>query len=458
MFEQVIFQNLIRNKLYASTFIPYLKKEYFELAESKVIFETVNEYFIKYNSVPHWNEVLINIGNKKELNEDLFHRTVSFIENVKSEDTYNEEWLCNETKDWVRKKAFELVIVESAERLGSNKPLDDMVQKVQDVFSINFNESIGNNFFRDYERQHDYYTQEREKFESHITELNAVCGGGVERKTLNVLMAPTNGGKTSGLVSLGAGYLKRGYNVLYVTCEMSEENIRQRFDANFLKVDINDVPRMAKESYCGKMEEFASCFNKSNLYVKEYPTATLNVNHLRALLDSLKSREGFVPDVLIIDYLNIMTSVRFTKENSYTICKSIAEEVRGLACQYNLCVWSATQTNRGGDGASDLELSDSSDSFGIPMTVDLEIGIIQTPALLEQGRQIWKALKTRYSKLKGYKFPVDHNFSLCLVTDAVKGDIETSTDGVKDNPKPLKHQFNKEVNNNRFASMGIDFE
>jgi archaellum biogenesis ATPase FlaH len=449
MFEKIIFQNIISNEKYGVCFIPFLKKEYFQLAESKVIFNHISEYFTSFKTVPHHNEVAISIGNDTSLSEDMFAKTISLIDEIKTPDDYNFEWLESETKKWIRNKAFEQVIVESAERLGSNKPIDDMMDKVKDVFSINFNESIGNSFFKDYERQHDFYTQKKEKFESSLSVFNTCCDGGVERKTLNVLMAPTNTGKTSGLVSLASSYLRRGYNVLYITCEMSEENIRQRIDANFLRLPINDVPRLPRELYCKRMKEFSTCY-KTNLYVKEYPTAVANVNHIRALLDSLATKEKFIPDIVIVDYLNIMTSTRIKSASLYETAKAIAEELRGLAVQSNMCFWSATQTNRGGDGASDLDSTDCSDSYGTPMTVDCMVAIIQTQALLEQGRQIWKITKTRYSAMKGYKFGVKHDFETCTVSD----DDTPREDNTDENNK----KFTKVNTEERMNSIGIDFE
>lgn len=453
MFEKIILQNIINNKNYGTAFLPFLKNEYLSMFESKAVFKQINKYFIEYKTLPHWNEIIISLSNTNDLSDDLYQKTLAFIEEIKSEDNYNIDWLSNETKKWIRNKAFEIVIVESAEKLQSNKPVEDMVEKVKDVFSINFNESIGNNFYKDYEKQYEFYTQTKEKFESNLTILNTVCDGGVERKTLNLLMAPTNTGKTSAMISLAAGYLRRGYNVLYITCEMSEENIRQRIDANFLDIPINDIPRLPKELYIKRMQQFAS-IAKSNLYVKEYPTASANVNHIRALLDALATKEKFVPDIVFIDYLNIMTSVRIKSGQSYEISKAIAEELRGLMVHYNLAGWSATQTNRGGDGASDLDLTDTSESYGVPMTVDMQIAVIQTPALLEQKRQLWKVLKTRYSEMKGYKFAVEHDFKTCSVKDTAA----QSTNNIQQDNDEIKNTMNIVNNKERMRALDIDFD
>lgn len=455
MFEKIILQNLINNQKYGSLFLPFLKPEYFEGYDSKIVFNHINTHFNDYQKFPHWNELLITVSNDNLLDENGCEKSISLINEVKSDDTYNPDWLIKETKKYIRNKAFELVIIESADRLNNQQPIDEMVKKVQDVFSITFDETIGHSYFRDFEQQFEYYHEEKEKFECNISSLNTACDGGVERKTLNMLMAPTNTGKTSGMISLASSYLRRGYNVLYVTAEMSEENIRQRIDANFFKTAINDIPKLSKSVYCGRIAELRAKY-KANLYVKEYPTASANVNNVRALLDALRTKENFVPDIVFIDYLNIMASTRFKSENSYNMVKGIAEEFRGLAVEYNMCFWSATQTNRGGDGASDLDLTDQSDSYGVPMTADMQIAIIQTPEMFEQMKQIWKILKTRYSKMKNFKFAVNHDFDTCQVNDLGVAKEETKTDAV-DNEPEIKTKFNKLKNKERMKEMSIDF-
>lgn len=454
MFENIILQNIVNNHTYGADFVPYLKPSLFNSYESKIIFNHLNSYFHEYSSLPHWNEIIISISNDNKISEDGYNRILNFVNGIKTEEKYNSEWLSNETKKWIRNAEFKNVITEAAIKIDSNEPFDDMMQKVKEVFAINFNESIGNSLFRDFEKQHDYYTQVKEKFESHLSILNTICDGGVERKTLNLLMAPTNTGKTSAMISLACGYLRRGYNVLYITCEMSENNIRQRIDANFLKIPINDIPRLSKEFYCSRMQEMSETY-KSNLYVKEYPTASANANHIRGLLDALATKEKFFPDIVIVDYINILTSTRVKQGKSYEIIKSIAEELRGLFSEYNVCGWSATQTNRDGDGASDLDLTDVSESYGLPMTVDMMIAIIQTPALLEQFKQIWKLVKTRYSSMKGYKFIVDHDFNTCTVSDSQEQKIPSAT---KPNSDDDNLTVNKFKNQEKLKNFDIDFD
>lgn len=453
MFEKVVLENLISNVNFGKQFIEYVDISYLEAYESKLIFKHIKNYFQEYKKLPSLNELSISVTNDNKLDEKIFNDCCELLNEIKTSDKqYNPDWLVKETKKWIRNKAFENVIIESAEKLQNNESIDDMMQKVKTVFSINFNETIGINFIKGFEKQQEYYQTKREKFASCIDGLNLVCDGGIEKKTLNMLLAPTNTGKTSGLIALSAGYLRAGYKVLYVTCEMREENIRQRIEANFLDIPINDVPKLPPTLYAKRMKEVEEKFT-GNIYIKEYPTQTANVNHLRALLDNLATKEDFVPDILVIDYLNILKSATVTKGDSYAVVKSVAEEVRGLSCEYSLATWSATQTNRGGDGASDLNLTDSSDSYGVPMTVDLEVAIIQTPEMFEQQRQVWKCLKTRYSELKHYKFSVTHIFNTCKVIDIAKKD-----DKSVDNSEQTNFKAKKVNNTERLKEMGIDFD
>lgn len=451
MFEKVLLQNLVNNHTYGKAFLAYVKPTYFSLYESKNVYKYINSYFDEYQKIPHWNEILITANNDTNLNEKTFSDTIELIEEIKTtDDQYNIDWLQNETKKWIRNKAFELVIVESADKLQNDKSIDDMMDKVKDVFSINFNESIGLNFKKGAEKQLQFYRQKRRKFESNINGLNLICDGGVEPKTLNILMAPTNTGKTSAMVHLASGYLRAGYKILYITCEMSEENIRQRMEANFLDIPINDIPLLPDALYLKRMQEIDDKF-LGNIYIKEYPTASANCNHFRALLDNLATKEEFVPDIVIIDYLNILLSTRVTQGNSYGIVKAIAEEVRGLAGEYDVAVWTATQSNREGDGASDLNLSNSSDSYGVPMTCDLEIGLIQPQSLFEQQKQIWKCLKTRYSRMKHYKFGVYHYFDTCKVIDIADGD-----DGLNSEQNDIERM--KVNNRERMQGLGVEID
>lgn len=416
MFEKIVIENLLHNNEYAQKFIGFIENNYFEDRVCNVLFRLINEHYGKYRKVPFLPELASSLQNDRHLDQQTFNLCIESLKLLKVSDNYNIEWLSNETKKWIKNSAFKLVIYESASKLDEGKPMDDMMEKVKQVFNINFDETIGNNFKNDYKEQYEFYQEKEEKIECNLTDLNNICGGGVERKSLNILMAPTNTGKTSALISLASSYLRRGYNVLYVTCEMAEKKIRQRFDANFLSTPINDIPLMKKEEYYSQMESLFKSLT-TNLIVKEYPTSMANANHIRNLLNALANKENFVPDIVMVDYLNLLNSIRIKTGKSYEIVKAISEEIRGIAVENNMCFWSATQTNRDGDGASDLDITDVSESYGLPMTADLMIAIIQTEELKKQGKQVWKNLKDRYSGLKFHKFPVMHNFALCQVSD-----------------------------------------
>lgn len=452
MFEKVLLQNLVINHNFAKKFIDFIDNKYFSLYESKTLFNYIQNYFRDYQKLPHWNELFITASNDTKHSEKTFDDLKELFNELKSsDDKYNHEWLVNETKKWIRNKAFESVIIESAERLENQKPVDDMMQKVKEVFAINFHETIGINFKDGAEKQLEYYRKKKIKYPCDIKGVDLICDGGVEPKTLNLLMAPTNTGKTSAMVTLASNYLRLGYKILYVTCEMSEENIRQRIESNFLDIPINDIPKLPDALYLKRMKNISDKY-LGNIYIKEYPTKSSNVNHIRSLLDNLATKENFEPEIVIVDYLNILKSASVLSGSSYDIVKSIAEEVRGLAGEYKLAIWSATQSNRDGDGASDLNLNNSSDSYGVPMTVDLEIAIIQTPLMAEQKRQTWKCLKTRYSELRFYRFNVEHRFENCKVVDI------TDENERAENNEVVSTNALKVNNRERLDNMNIDFD
>lgn len=446
MFEHIVIQNLIENNDYLRRFIPFIKTSLFNGNAEKTLFKELNKYFTQYNKAPDLSELSISIQNADYLDEHTFNECCSILKELDKDKghVYNFDWLKNETEKWIRNESFRQFIIKSASALDEGKPLDSMLEDVKSVLSINFDETIGNNFRKDIKKQFEYYHRKVEKFPCNITELNNVCGGGIERKTINVLMAPTNTGKTSALISLSASYLRRGYNVLYITYEMAEEKIRQRFDANFLNKEINSIPDMEESEYVGGLNKLLETFSK-NLIIKEFPTSSSNTNQIRNLLDKLKVKESFIPDIVVIDYLNLVCSTRIKdNSNSYQSIKAVAEEVRAIAVEYEICIWTATQTNRKGDGASNLNITDVSESYGLPQTTDLMIAIIQTEELFQQGRQVWKNLKDRYAGLKFHKWLVNHDFKRCMVSDCSekveenkKTDIESMKESNRQNEKKL---------------------
>ena len=446
MFEHIVIQNLIENNDYLRRFISFIKTPLFNGNAEKALFKELNKYFTQYNKAPDLSELSISIQNADYLDEHTFNECCSILKELDKDKghVYNFDWLKNETEKWIRNESFRQFIIKSASALDEGKPLDSMLEDVKSVLSINFDETIGNNFRKDIKKQFDYYHRKVEKFPCNITELNNVCGGGIERKTINVLMAPTNTGKTSALISLSASYLRRGYNVLYITYEMAEEKIRQRFDANFLNKEINSIPDMEESEYVGGLNKLLETFSK-NLIIKEFPTSSSNTNQIRNLLDKLKVKESFIPDIVVIDYLNLVCSTRIKdNSNSYQSIKAVAEEVRAIAVEYEICIWTATQTNRKGDGASNLNITDVSESYGLPQTTDLMIAIIQTEELFQQGRQVWKNLKDRYAGLKFHKWLVNHDFKRCMVSDCSdkveenkKNDIDSMKESNRQNEKKL---------------------
>ena len=449
MFEKVIIQNIFKNTKFGAEYLEFLSSEYFELIESRYIFKEIVKYFNEYTKIPSISEVSIELSQNTNIRQEDFSSCVTYIDELENNDVYHIDYIVNSTQKWIKDKAFENSIVEAIAKREKGEDISYIAEKIREGFSISFNQTIGNSFWRDTQKQRDYYKHKENKFPCNITELNKVCGGGVERKTINLLMGGTGTGKTTTLCSLASSYLRRGQNVLYITMEMAEEKIRQRIEANFFKVAINDIPDLSDEMYFKKMSMWGKA-SSSNLYIKEYPTAMCSVNNIRTLLDNLETKEGFIPDIVMIDYIGIMRSVRLkSNENSYSYHKTIAEEVRGLMIEKNLVCWSAIQSNRDGNGKSDLQLNNSAESFGTPMTADLQIGLIETKELKATNNQIWKCLKTRYSNLKDYKFKVlvQHEFGSVSDDAESQGTIETEEES---------NDILENTVTNKMKSMSID--
>lgn len=418
MFEKIILQNIFHNEKYLWKYLTYFKPAYFTDNACREVFKAFFNYYNQYKKIPDKIEVFTNLfENKNAMDEHTAEECRNLYNELNKPDTVSNEWLANETEKWIKASSFKQAIIESARAVDEGKPLDGFAEVIKQSLAINFDESIGIDLKKDWQKMFDFYHVKNEKFDCNLSELNLICGGGVERKTINFLLAPTNTGKTSGMISLASSYLQRGKNVLYISYEMSEEKIMQRFHANLMGVAINDIPEMDLNGFRERFEPIVKPF-QANLKVKEFPTSSTSTMQIRSLLDKLELKEQFIPDIVFLDYINLINPARYrSSANSYETIKSVAEEVRGLAVEKNICIWSATQTNRKGDGSSDLDITDVSESYGLPMTTDLMVAIIQTEELKGQGRQIWKNLKDRYSGLKYHKFLVEHQFQYCRVVD-----------------------------------------
>jgi len=405
--EDVIFANLISNDAYVRATLPYIKKEYFSRTEEGIIFELIHEYFSNYDASPPREALLIDL-EKIQLNEGLYSSTSKMIEHfcsTKVEADY--EWLLDQTEKYCQDKAIYNAIMESIGIIDgkSDKDKGALPELLSEALGVSFDTNIGHDFLEEGDARFEFYHRTIERIPFDIDMFNKITKGGVPRKTLNVILAGTAVGKSLMMCHFAASNLMAGKNVLYITLEMAEERISERIDANLMGVRLDDLETFPKESYDTKLERIRKK-TSGKLIVKEYPTATVGSGHFRHLLNELKLKKKFVPDIIYIDYLNLCTSSRIkggANVNSYTLVKSIAEELRGLAVEFNLPIFTATQTNREGFSSSDVDLTNTSESFGLPATADFMYAAISSEELESLDQILIKQLKNRYASVADYR-------------------------------------------------------
>ena len=399
MIEQTILSNLTLNEEYTRKVIPYLKPEYFHDYTERSVFGLITKYFDKYNRVPDNAALLVELSNAEGLSDDQHSSAQEFIN--KFDTSSDEEWLIDETEKFCQDKAIYNAIMESISVIDgkSDKGKGALPSILQDALAVNFDPHIGHDFLDDADARWDYYHQVEEKVGFDVDLLNEVTNGGLSKKTLNIVLAGTGVGKSMFMCHCAAGNLRDNKNVLYITLEMAEERIAERIDANLMGVTIDEVRSFEKDIYDKKINRLRENY-KGKIVIKEYPTTGAGSNHFRYILQELKVKKNFVPDIIYIDYLNICMSSRIkygAGVNSYTYVKAIAEELRGLAVEFDLPIVSATQTTRSGYTSSDLGLEDTSESFGLPATADFMFAIISTEELEDLQQILVKQLKNRYS-------------------------------------------------------------
>lgn len=431
--ENIILQNLFHNKNYVSKVLPYLKKRYFDDISEQIIFTEIKSYIKKYKKLPSYSVIKIGVSKLNNISEKQYDNISDYVTNLEKigKETYELSWLLDETEIWCINQSVYQAVSEAAEMINNKKDLSTLPDMMRKAVSIEFQSKLGSDFFdkKDINNRWEYYTMTKIKYPTHIKKLNTITNGGIEPKTINILMGDYGCGKTNALISLGAGHVMDKRKVLYVSLEMSREQIGQRFDAHFLKIPINEIELLDESNF---KKTLSNLGHDELLRIEEYPTSMAGVNHIRALLNDLKVKENFIPDILIVDYLNIMKSTMVSKnKGSYEYVKSITEELRAVAVEYELGIWTATQTNRGASNSNDIKKSDTSESYGVGATVDLQIGLITPEDLKKQGIQIWKDLKDRYSGSDGLKFAVRIDFSRASVIDYV-GDISQIFDEDED--------------------------
>ena len=398
--EELVVTNLIHNQDFTRKTLPHIKQEYFEDYNNKIIFDELAKYFMEYDALPSKEALSIEIESREDLNETTFSELKTSLENM-TEEPHEIDWLVTTSEKWCRDRAIYNALLESIQIADGNSETmgrDAIPSILSNALSVSFDNSVGHDYIDDADQRYQFYHRVEEKIPFDIELLNKITKGGLSKKTLNIALAGTGVGKSLFMCHCAAANLSAGLNVLYITLEMAEEKIAERIDANLMNIPIQSLETLPKPMFDSKIEKVN---NKTNgrLIIKEYPTASAHVGHFKALLQELAIKKSFVPDIIYVDYLNICNSSRYKGAivNSYTFVKSIAEELRGLAGEHNVPIVSATQTTRSGYGNSDVDLTDTSESFGLPATADFMIALISTEEMEELNQIMVKQLKNRYN-------------------------------------------------------------
>ena len=399
--ETTILRSLAHNEEFSRKVLPFIRSEYFTDYTEKVVFEEICKFIFKYNKLPTQEVLRVEVDGRSDLNETSYKDVTNYVNNLEKT-VLDFTWLSDITEKWCRDKAIYLALMESISIVDGNddkKTKDAIPSILSDALAVSFDTNVGHDYLQDYQERYDFYHQTEEKIPFDLEFFNKITKGGLPNKTLNIALAGTGVGKSLFMCHMGASCLLQGKNVLYITCEMAEEKIAERIDANLLNVNIQEIQNMPKSMFENKVTNLSKK-TQGTLIIKEYPTATAHSGHFKSLLNELALKKSFRPDIIFIDYLNICASSRYRGNlsvNSYSYIKAIAEELRGLAVETNVPIVSATQTTRSGYGSSDVELTDTSESFGLPATADLMFALISTEELESLGQIMVKQLKNRYN-------------------------------------------------------------
>ena len=434
--ETIILSNLIQNDSYLRKVIPFLKEEYFSDRVERKMFVVIQDFVSRYNLAPNLDALNVCIDDLSGLTESEYKDAISLGREItnKVDDKQDEQWLTDTTEKFCKDKSIYNAILESIQIIDGDSQMskNHLPKLLQDALSVSFDVNIGHDYIEDYNERYEFYHRKEDRIPFDLDFFNRITNNGTPTKTLNIVLAGTGVGKSLFMCHHAANCLTQGKSVLYITCEMAEERIAERIDANLMNMAMDDVRELPKEMYDKKI---ANVTNKVNgkLIIKEYPTATANVNHFRALLEELSMKKKFKPDIIFIDYLNICSAARFKNAanvNSYMYVKAIAEEMRGLAVEQKVPIFSATQTNRSGFSNTDVGLEDTSESFGLPATADFMFAIISTEELDAMNQVMVKQLKNRYNDTAvNKKFIVGINrakMKLYDVSSVEQGDLVDS--------------------------------
>jgi len=382
--------------------LPFINNDYFE-GVYRQLFKEVGKFVAKYNKLPTQESFKVELDESDIFNDEQYRHAVEILPEIFKKEEIDYEWLIDKTEKWCQDRALHNAVMESISIIdGKHQTLSKnaLPEILSDALAVNFDANIGHDYIENFSERYEFYHKEEERIPFDLDYFNKITKGGLPNKTLNIALAGTGVGKSLFMCHVSAAALTEGKNVLYITMEMAEERIAERIDANLLNIPIDQLDKLSKDMFSQKVSQLAKQTN-GRLIVKEYPTGSAHSGHFRALLNELKLKKKFEPDIIFIDYLNICASSRMKGMggaiNSYTYVKAIAEELRGLAVEFDVPVLSATQTTRSGYSNSDVGLEDTSESFGLPATADLMFALVSTEELEQQGQIMVKQLKNRYN-------------------------------------------------------------
>jgi replicative DNA helicase len=451
--EQTILRNLLTNEKYTRKVMPFVQPDYFEGVYQQ-LFKEIAKYVAKYNKLPTQESFKIELDQSDKFNDEQYRHAVEIMPSIFDTEQIDDKWLVDTTEKWCQDRAVynaimqSITIIDGKHQTLTKNALPDILSK---ALAVSFDTNIGHDYIENVDERYDFYHAHEERIPFDLEFFNKITKGGLPNKTLNIALAGTGVGKSLFMCHVGASALTQGKNVLYITMEMSEERIAERMDANLLDVPIDQLEHLSKEMLTNKVSTIAARTN-GKLIIKEYPTGQANTSHFRALLNELKLKKNFIPDIIFIDYLNICASSRMKGMggaiNSYSYIKAIAEEIRGLAVEFDVPIVSATQTTRAGYSSSDIGLEDTSESFGLPATADLMFALISNEELNSLGQILVKQLKNRYNDPTQYKrFAIKVDRSKMRLEDADGG-----SDGLVDDTPT----FDKTKMNERFKDFKVE--
>ena len=453
--ENLILKNLLLDEAYVRKALPFIKLEYFSDFLEKSLYSVISKYFTQYNALPTKEALEIEVGQIDTISDEQHHSILEMIRSIDDEKS-DPDWIVDTTEKWCKERAIYLALMESikiAEGNDNEKTPSAIPNILSDALAVSFDNNIGHDYLRDYEERYDFYHRTEEKIPFDLEFFNRITKGGIPNKTLNVALAGTGVGKSLFMCHVASSCLLQGKNVLYITLEMAEEKIAERIDSNLLNCDIQNLNQLPKLMFDNKITALSKK-TEGKLIVKEYPTASAHSGHFRSLLNELALKKSFRPDIIFVDYLNICASSRYragSNVNSYSYIKAIAEELRGLAVEANLPIVTATQTTRSGFANSDVDLTDTSESFGLPATADLMFALISTEELEGLNQIMVKQLKNRYNDpTVNKRFVVGIDRSKMRLYDVEQSAQQNLSDSGQDEIETVKEDLSK-----KFASLKV---